>query len=77
MMIHRYFALRCLECRSLLWGQIGLLFTTSPALAQASGGGQSWGISWAILLLCTFLGLTITLKSSRRTSEVKRPKTFD
>ena len=44
-----------------------------PLLAQA-GGSRNYGYSWGIVLLCVVLGLIVTLKSSRRTSEVKKPK---
>jgi len=43
-----------------------------PLLAQA--GARNYGYSWGIVLLSVVLGLIVTLKSSRRTSEVKKPK---
>lgn len=46
----------------------------SPLLAQ--GGGRNYGFSWAIILLCVVLGLIVALKSSRRTSEVKKAREY-
>lgn len=42
----------------------------------AQGGGKSYGLSWAIVLLCVILGLLVALKSSRRTTEVKRHREY-
>ena len=41
-------------------------------LAQA--GSRNYGVSWAIVLMCVVLGLIVTLKSSRRTSEIKKTR---
>jgi hypothetical protein len=45
-----------------------------PLLAQ--GGGRTYGLSWAIVLLCVILGLIVTLRPSRRTSEIKKAKGY-
>jgi hypothetical protein len=47
----------------------------APLLAQ-QGGSRTYGVSWAIVLLCVALGLIVTLKSSRRTSEVKKARDY-
>jgi len=47
----------------------------APLLAQ-QGGSRTYGVSWAIVLLCVALGLIVTLKSSRRTSEVKKAREY-
>ncbi len=44
----------------------------NPLVAQA--GGQTYSVSWALILFCVILGLLVTLGSSRRTSEIKRRK---
>ena len=44
---------------------------------DGGGGGTNYGPAWAVILLCTFLGLIVTLKSSRRTSEVKKQRTYE
>lgn len=44
---------------------------TIPVVAQA--GATNSG-SWAIVIFCVVVGMIVTLKSSHRTSEVKRPK---
>jgi len=46
----------------------------APLLAQA--GSRNYGYSWAIVLLCVVLGLIVTLKASRRTSEVKKAREY-
>jgi hypothetical protein len=43
-------------------------------LAAQAAGERNYGYSWAIVLLCVSLGLIVTLKSSRRTSEVKKTR---
>jgi hypothetical protein len=40
----------------------------------AQSGDRNYGVSWAIVLLCVALGLIVTLKSSRRTSEIKKSR---
>jgi hypothetical protein len=47
------------------------LLAALPLLAQA---GKSYSFSWAIVLFFIILGLLVTLASSRRTTEIKRPK---
>jgi hypothetical protein len=44
-----------------------------PLLAES---GQTYGLSWALILLCVVLGLIVTLKSSHRTSEVKKAREY-
>jgi hypothetical protein len=41
-------------------------------LAEASG--PTYSASWALVLLCVVLGLIVSLNTTRRTSEIKRPK---
>lgn len=53
---------------------LALLASVFPPLAQ--GGGQTHGLSWAVVLLCVILGLIVTLRPSRRTSEIKKPKEY-
>jgi hypothetical protein len=45
---------------------------TTPLFAQ--GGGQDYPFSWAVVIFCVFLGLSVTLNPSRRTTEIKRSK---
>jgi hypothetical protein len=52
----------------------GLLPSAGAILAQASQGGPSPSVQWAIVIFAILLGLAITLSPSRRTYEVKRPK---
>ena len=46
----------------------------ASVLAQVEKSSSKAGFAWAIILLCVFLGLIITLRPTRRTSEIKRPK---
>ena len=48
---------------------------SDPAiLLLAQGGGQTYGLSWAIVLMCVILGLIVTLRPNHRTSEIKKSK---
>ena len=44
------------------------------AFVLAQGGGVTNSLSWAIVIFAVVLGLLIALRSSRRTTEFKRPK---
>jgi hypothetical protein len=44
----------------------------TPIVAQA--GGATYSASWALVIFCVFLGLSLTLNPSRRTSEIKRAR---
>lgn len=64
----------CAAADSLLAPVLAEAAYVVPPLAQ--GGGQTYGLSWAIVLLCVILGLIVTLRPSRRTSEIKKPKEY-
>jgi hypothetical protein len=55
-----------------IMSSIAYSLLAAPLLAQA--GGQTFADSWAVVLLCVFLGLTVALLPARRTSEIKRPR---
>jgi hypothetical protein len=52
---------------NMLLSQIAL-----PLLLAANG--PVYGYSWGLILLVLMLGLMVTLKSSRRTTDFKRPE---
>jgi hypothetical protein len=54
----------------------GTLLATAWPMLLAQAGSRNYGVSWAIVLLCVVLGLIVTLKSSRRTSEVKKAREY-
>ena len=51
---------------------MSLLFAQFHLPLVLAADGPVYGYSWAIILLVVTLGLMVTLKSSRRTTEVKR-----
>jgi hypothetical protein len=46
-----------------------LLAADPPAVAT----DRSYSVSWALILLSVILGLLVTLRPARRTSEIKKP----
>lgn len=53
---------------------IDALTNALPLLAQASSGGPSPSLQWAITGFFPILGLILTLTPAKRTYEVKKPK---
>jgi hypothetical protein len=52
-----------------------LLAAVWPTLLAADEG-PNYGYSWAIVLLCVALGMIVALKSSHRTTEVKKAREY-
>jgi hypothetical protein len=44
----------------------------APLLAQS--GSQNYSPSWALVVFCVFLGVSVALLPAKRTSEIKRPR---
>lgn len=49
---------------------IGYASALTPVLLAV---GSKYGFSWGIILLTVALGLIVTLRSARRSIEIKRP----
>jgi hypothetical protein len=50
-----------------------ILFLVAAADAAQVASDRSYSVSWALILLSVILGLLVTLRPARRTSEIKKP----
>lgn len=53
------------------------LLTTLLPLAQQATEPRGYNLSWAIILFCVILGLTVALRPTKREAEVKKTKEIE